>query len=64
MKDKLSNREAIYGQKNSEDLGCLLMFLGGALPYRLLTVIVVSIGIVVFQKDCSNGDTQSKSKDI
>ena len=64
MKDKLSNREAIYGKKNSEDLGCLLMFLGGALPYRLLTVIVVSIGIMVFQKDCSNGDTRSKSKDI
>ena len=49
MKRKLSRREELYGKKQNDDFGCLLMFLGGPLPFRLLSILFVSFVIILFQ---------------
>ena len=49
MMRKLSRREELYGKKQNDDFGCLLMFLGGPLPFRLLSILFVSFVIILFQ---------------
>ena len=64
MMRKLSRREELYGKKQNEEFGCLLMFLGGPLPFRLLSILFVSFIIILFQNFFSNDDTKSNPKDV
>ena len=64
MKRKLSRREELYGKKQNDDFGCLLMFLGGPLPFRLLSILLVSFVIILFQIIFSNDDSNSHPKDV
>ena len=64
MSRKLSRREELYGKKQNDDFGCLLMFLGGPLPFRLLSILFVSFVIILFQNFFSNDDSKSNPKDV
>jgi len=53
---KPKSREAIYGKSDNDDWGCLLLFLGGPLPFRLISVGAVGFLVVLFQMECSGPD--------
>jgi hypothetical protein len=44
------SREGIYGKSGNDDLGCLLMFLAGPLPFRLVAICLVGFFVIAFQK--------------
>lgn len=50
------SREGIYGKSGNDDWGCLLLFLGGPLPFRLISVGAVGFLVVLFQMECSGPD--------
>jgi hypothetical protein len=50
------SREAIYGKSDNDDLGCFLLFLGGPLPFRLITLCVVGVFLIAFQKQCPDSE--------
>ena len=64
MMRKLSRREELYGKKQNDDFGCLLMFLGGPLPFRLISILFVSFVIILFQNFFSNDDSKSHPKNV
>ena len=64
MSRKLSKCGELYGKKQNEDFGCLLMFLGGPLPFRLLSILFVSVVIILFHGFFSNDDGKSNPKDV
>lgn len=50
------SREGIYGKSGNDDLGCLLMFLVGPLPFRLVGICVVGFFFIAFQKQCPDSE--------
>ena len=55
------SREGIYGKSGKEDLGCLLLFLGGPLPFRLITFCMVGFVLIAGQKQCSGPEHSGKT---
>ena len=55
------SREGIYGKSGNDDLGCLLMFLAGPLPFRLVGICVVGFFFIAFQKQCPDSERSGKT---
>lgn len=45
------SREGIYGKSGNDDLGCLLMFLVGPLPFRLVGICVLGFFLLHFKSN-------------
>ena len=55
------SREGIYGKSKNDDLGCMLMFLAGPLPFRLVGICVVGFFVIAFQKQCPDSERSGKT---